>query len=532
VVKVSVIVPVYNPGRNINDCIRSLLGQSLPPEEYEVIFVDDGSTDETPARLDELAAQHRHVRVEHIPNSGWPGRPRNVGLELARGEYVYFVDNDDWLGRRALERLHTAALRNESDVVIGKVVGHGKTVPVTLFRRNRREVKLDWPPLLRLLTPHKLFRKALLDEHGIRFPEGRRRLEDHVFVVHAYFHAARISVIADYPCYYWMLRDASASWRPFDPGGYFENVREVLDIVERHTEPGPLRDQMYAHWYRSKMLSRVGGGPFVRREPEYRRELYEEIRRLALERYGPDVETFLPFNLRVRSRLLREGDYESLGVLASFENELAGDVTVREMSWTDHTLSLELQATFAGDYTPDFLLRGPRWLWQAPEQLAERLSDDDLDATKELTKGRVELLLHSPADQAQFAIQADTELVMLPANGTGGAKRPALIAQVEVDPHKAAAGARIREGDWEVRAVVDVAGFTATTVVMNPGREGRFPLRPLPRRQGGPLTLTAMRDGQLRTRRPFVKRYLARRLPKLARLLRRAREGAGATAPV
>ena len=64
-----------------------------------MIFVDDGSTDGTRRRLDALAAEHDHVRVEHIPNSGWPGRPRNVGLDLARGEFVYFVDNDDWLAR-------------------------------------------------------------------------------------------------------------------------------------------------------------------------------------------------------------------------------------------------------------------------------------------------------------------------------------------------------------------------------------------------------------------------------------------------
>ena len=110
-VKVSVIVPVYNPGSNIDECISSLLGQSLPADEYEVIFVDDGSTDETPARLDELARTHENIRVEHIPNSGWPGRPRNIGIDLARGEYVYFVDNDDWLGSEALERLHATRAR-------------------------------------------------------------------------------------------------------------------------------------------------------------------------------------------------------------------------------------------------------------------------------------------------------------------------------------------------------------------------------------------------------------------------------------
>ena len=203
------------------------------------------------------------MRVEHTPNSGWPGRPRNIGLDLARGEFVYFVDNDDWLGRQALERLHGAAERHESDIVIGKVVGHGRLVPRALFIRNRRETPLDWQPLLGLLTPHKLFRKSLLDEHGIRFPEGRRRLEDHLFVVHAYFHARRISVVASYPCYHWMRSpgDVNAAWRQFDPADYFDNVREVLDLVDGHTEPGPVRSGMYAQWYRGKMLGRVGGPP-------------------------------------------------------------------------------------------------------------------------------------------------------------------------------------------------------------------------------------------------------------------------------
>ncbi|MEA2468447.1 MAG: poly(ribitol-phosphate) beta-N-acetylglucosaminyltransferase, partial [Thermoleophilaceae bacterium] len=135
--KVSAIVPVYNPGEHIDRCIESLVGQSLPTDEYEVIFVDDGSTDGTGARLDALAAEHPHVRVEHIPNSGWPGKPRNVGIEMARGEFVYFVDNDDYVGRQALERLYDRALETGADVVMGKVVGRGKYVPRAIFRKNR-----------------------------------------------------------------------------------------------------------------------------------------------------------------------------------------------------------------------------------------------------------------------------------------------------------------------------------------------------------------------------------------------------------
>src|SRR4051812_3729319 len=139
-VKVSVIVPVFDPGPHIDDCIRTLTEQSLPPEAYEVVFVDDGSTDGTGERLDALAADRSNVRVEHIPNSGWPGRPRNVGLGMAAGEYVLFVDNDDRLEHDALERLVAMADADEADVVVGKTVGHQRRVSRELFRQSRHAI--------------------------------------------------------------------------------------------------------------------------------------------------------------------------------------------------------------------------------------------------------------------------------------------------------------------------------------------------------------------------------------------------------
>jgi glycosyltransferase involved in cell wall biosynthesis len=522
-VKVSVIVPVYNPGSNIDHCISSLLGQSLPEDEYEVIFVDDGSTDETPARLDRLADEHRNVRVEHIPNSGWPGRPRNIGIDMARGEFVYFVDNDDWITPEALARLHATALENGSDIVVGKVVGHGKFVARSLFRQNRPDVTIEWPPLLRLLTPHKLFKKELLDEHGIRFPEGRRRLEDHLFVVHSYFHANRISILADYPCYHWVHRaeDVNASWRRLDPVGYFNNMREVLDLVEEHTEPGELRERMYAHWYRSKALARVGGGPFVRREPKYRHELYEEIRRLALERYGPEVDGLLPFNLRMRSMLLREGSYESLGVLAAFENELRADVTVREIRWEGKTLELELEARLGGERHPFTVTRrGARMDWIPPESLRAELPAEALDLTDELEKSQAQVLLRSKRNQTEFAVRTRSELVLVRAGDDPGAKQPVLVARAEIDPRKAAAGARLGAGDWQLHVNVVMAGFTAMADAVRVPARTRFPL--LARRDPKNLILTTTRDGRL-VERPAFKRQAARRLPGLTKRWRRFR---------
>lgn len=171
-VKVSVVVPVYNPGQYIDRCIRSILDQSLPDDEFEVIFVDDGSTDTTPGRLDALAAEHRNIKTIHQENSGWPGKPRNVGIAAATGEYVFFLDHDDALGREALERMYAMAVRNGSDVVIGKMAGHYRGVPKHLFFTNRDRATLADTPLLDALTPHKLFRRAFLEKHGLRFPRG------------------------------------------------------------------------------------------------------------------------------------------------------------------------------------------------------------------------------------------------------------------------------------------------------------------------------------------------------------------------
>src|SRR5699024_1245466 len=95
-IKVSIVVAAYNTGEYIEPLIDSIIGQTLPADEFEAIFVDDGSTDATGQRLDELSAAQPNVRVEHIPNSGWPGKPRNIGADMADGEYIYFVDHDDW----------------------------------------------------------------------------------------------------------------------------------------------------------------------------------------------------------------------------------------------------------------------------------------------------------------------------------------------------------------------------------------------------------------------------------------------------
>jgi glycosyltransferase involved in cell wall biosynthesis len=494
--KVSVVVPVYNPGSDIDDCMRTLLDQSLPADEYELIFVDDGSTDATPARLDALAAEHDHVRVEHISNSGWPGRPRNVGIELARGEFVYFVDNDDWLGREALERMHAMAVRDAADIVIGKVVGHGKSVPRNLFRRNRTGVDLQWEPLVWLLTPHKLFRRAFLDAHDLRFPEGRRRLEDHVFVMRAYFEQPQISVLADYPCYHWVLRDrdVNASWGQLDPASYFAFMGEVLDVIDAHTEPGPFRDRLYARWYRGKMLNRVEK---VHSNPDldHRHALYVAMHELARERFPETVDAFLPFNLQARSRLLRAADYGGLAALAEVETRLRALARAIDVRPRPGGLELRLEAELEG---LRFERDGDRVAWGA----------DRLDATAALPGSTVQVLLKRRATQEEYRVPAAVRTELQP--GTDGAQRAVVSVSARVVAAEAAAGGPLPAGLWEVHVMVIVAGFRAA------GRVTRT-------RGAEHLMLAATADGRIAERRPGWQRNLRRRMPRpVVRVLREA----------
>lgn len=460
-VKVSAIIPVYNPGSHIDDCVASLLNQSLPREEYEVIFVDDGSTDGTPDRLDDLAAKHPQVCVVRIPNSGWPGRPRNVGIDRARGEYVYFIDNDDWIGTEALERLHAYAVRCDSDIVLGKIVGHRRPIPREVFRHNRERAVLGKDPVLSVLTPHRLFRKSFLDEHGLRFAEGRVRLEDHLLVTHAHLHAKVASVLSDYPCYHWVRRqdESNASHGRFDVRGYYGNVREVLDVVDRHVPPGPLHDQLTRQWYQGVCLGRMGGAWMLHHPPEFRNQLFAEIRALSLERFAPAVVAGLPVGHRVRSRLLRAGRLDALMALAVVESGIRLEVTTDTLHWDDGVLVVKVGAeqVYADGAPVTYVRRDGRVYWQLPPSIGDvpDVVAADLEVTEQLRRCPFDVVVRSRRTNADFLMPTARDREEIDDGGL----RVRWFGEARIDVTSAAAGAPLDGDVWDVSARVVNGGW-------------------------------------------------------------------------
>lgn len=471
--KVTVVVPVYNPGSAIDGCIESLRAQTLDPNEFEAVFVDDGSTDGTSARLDRLAQDHSHFRVIHIPNSGWPGKPRNVGTEAARGEYVQYVDQDDFLGPDALRRLYELGSRNGSDIVIGKVVSNFRGVPTGLWKTTRNRCSIHDYPLWDSVTPHKMFRKAFLDKQEIRFPEGKRRLEDQVFMMEAYFCAETVSILGEYTCYYYWRREdeLNAGSTPIDPVGYYANLREVLDVIERHTEPGPFRNMILQRFYRIEMLGRLNDAPLLSYPSEYRSVLFDEIRRLALERIPEGVQDLLSPLLRLRSALLREGSLDALTAFAQRCHEVWPACRLKKVEWRSGVLRLvyvtELWCNSDGQRPLRLARFGDRYVLDPA--LSEGLLDCRIgEVSKEHTKARAHLSLRNRQTAEEWVVPAHHEVLLddergqAASAGDGDTSLPVRVrvrTVAKVDPMTLAGGEDLARGLWDMQVRVTMFGF-------------------------------------------------------------------------
>jgi glycosyltransferase involved in cell wall biosynthesis len=432
-------------------------------EEFEVIWVDDGSTDGSGRTLDQLAHQVSNFSVIHIPNSGWPGRPRNLGIEAAKGRYVLFVDHDDWLEDDALAYLWDLAERNDADVVAAREVGHGFTVPRRMFRYHVPDARLGRDDVLALMTPHKLFRRSMLLEHDIRFPEGPRRLEDHHFVIQAYFHARRITVTGDHPFYHWARREkgGNATGMPFARKLYYENLCEILDIVDGHTEPGALRDRLYAHWLRYKMVHKLLLRPPFRAAGPDAKRLYAEVRRLMLERFPPEVDRYLPVGYRLVARAARADRPDVVTAVATLANGLTLDVALRRVEASPESIAVELEYEFRGPDGSRLRLAADedgRLSWHPPAELLEGLdiAPGDLDVTDEMASTELALVLRQRGTDLEHDV-----VIPLPVRSVDDGAELAGTACFTVDPATFASGGPLPDGTWDVIVHAEFGGFRA-----------------------------------------------------------------------
>jgi glycosyltransferase involved in cell wall biosynthesis len=227
---VSIIVPIYKVEKELSKCVESILKQTY--QEIEVILVDDGSPDRCPQMCDEFAQQDKRIKVIHKCNGGLSDA-RNAGLDLARGEFISFIDSDDWVAENFIEQLVVNIQDTDSDIAIcgyTMVNEAGEAFDYTTGGDDLEVIEHD-EAIRELFAQQKfycmmwmkLYRRELFDD--VRFPKGK--LYEDIAVSLPLFQKSRRCVLLNEKLYYYLQRDRSIVNSTFH-----KNKLDMLEYIQ------------------------------------------------------------------------------------------------------------------------------------------------------------------------------------------------------------------------------------------------------------------------------------------------------------
>lgn len=219
-IKVSVVIPVYNVEKYLEKCLDTIINQTL--KEIEIICVNDGSTDNSINILKKYGIKDNRIQIVSQENKG-SSAGRNTGIEHSNGEYIIFIDSDDWIELNTLEELYNYANQLNLDILMFKLVFFNQdTLEKSQNQFSSFEVinssfdgkVFNYKDVLDVLfkishSPFKLHKASFLKDNDIKFIEGLN-YEDVVFFFQTFLNAKRISILRR-PFYYYRTRDDSTS---------------------------------------------------------------------------------------------------------------------------------------------------------------------------------------------------------------------------------------------------------------------------------------------------------------------------------
>jgi poly(ribitol-phosphate) beta-N-acetylglucosaminyltransferase len=346
--RVTVIVPVHDTKSYLDRCFGSVWSQTLGRDAIQVIAVDDGSTDGSGAWLDHLVAERPEVTVFHEPASGGPGKPRNTGMAHARGDYLFFLDSDDYLGPEALERMVAMADQHGSDVVYGRIVGVGGRDAPVQFRVSQPKADLFNSPVYWTLAPYKLFRRALVERLGLWFSEGRMIGEDQPFSAHALLHAGTISIVADHDCYFLEGRGdgTNATLQVIDWPEQFHYVEQSLfGLIAEHVPAGPDRSKLLHRHFYGEVLTAFGP-QFLELDTAGRTAMAEAARGLVDRWLNDAILAALPPRHRLRATCIRRGRLDDLVEIVRAEDGLGPPIVEKGRAYAAYPFFRDPQRGF------------------------------------------------------------------------------------------------------------------------------------------------------------------------------------------
>lgn len=222
--KVSLIVPIYNSQNYLEKCIKSLISQTL--KDIQIILINDGSTDNS----EKIIKSFDDERIVYISkNNEGIGKTRNLGIDKATGEFLAFVDSDDYLNEHFCEYMYQKAVNDDCDLVVCDFFEDRNTLVGIKFKDFKDTNLRETPELINYINLgpcNKLYKKSLFDDKSNRFEENLK-YEDAPFVVKMLVSANRIGKVNDYLTYYVIHSNSETTIR--DKRMY--DILEITDII-------------------------------------------------------------------------------------------------------------------------------------------------------------------------------------------------------------------------------------------------------------------------------------------------------------
>ncbi|MBQ2407539.1 MAG: glycosyltransferase [Lachnospiraceae bacterium] len=228
-VKVSVIIPVYNVEKYVKKCIQSVVNQTY--SKLEIIIVDDGSTDKSSTICDDFAAEDKRIKVIHQSNQGLSAA-RNTGILSATGDYLFFVDSDDWIDKDTIKTLFLLITKSQSDIAacgVMKVWEDGKTES---FTQNIQFIMDGKMAVCEMITGNtlcsviynKLYKRILWE--GISFPVNRFHEDE--FTTYKLLYRAKKVIYSGDEMYFYRQRKGSIMSEISD-----KRIEDILDAMQQ-----------------------------------------------------------------------------------------------------------------------------------------------------------------------------------------------------------------------------------------------------------------------------------------------------------
>ncbi len=229
--KVSVIVPVYNVEVYLEQCLESLINQTL--DEIEIICVNDGSTDRSGAILEGYKKEYKNIKIINKKNGGLSDA-RNYGLKHANGEYIGFIDSDDWAELDMFEKLYNQAEKYNADICISN---YNEVYEDSIKKVD--DIEVEYPILHESSVCNKLFKREFIEKNNVLFPVGVW-YEDNAFTYILLLSNPIVTNISDYLYNYRQVREGSIMNSQTSPKIY--DMYKVGDELIKYVKDKDLSD--------------------------------------------------------------------------------------------------------------------------------------------------------------------------------------------------------------------------------------------------------------------------------------------------